>query len=250
MYYQRTSTFRGSFANDIFEESVQMSTYLVAFIISDLKSVGNGSIKVWTRGDAIDQAKYALSIGTKSLEFLEFTFGQKYQIKKLDMVALPKSHFGGMENWGLITYRESALLYDEEESSDVIQQSVAAVIAHECTHMWFGNLVTPDWWGFLWLSEGFARYYQFKAFSQVCFNANFEFELKFGLKNCLNVNQTEDFDFRLNQHGEWINNLCLDSKMPFLSIHYLLQHHFLDLFITNQISLIWQMAFLTTKGPV
>ncbi|XP_033211856.1 aminopeptidase Ey-like [Belonocnema kinseyi] len=157
----------GSFANDIFEESVKMSTYLVAFIISELKPLGSGNIKVWTREDAISQAKYALSIAAKSLEFLEFTFGQKYQIQKLDMVALPKSHFGGMENWGLITYRESALLYDQEESSDVIQQSVAVIVSHECTHMWFGNLVTPDWWGFLWLSEGFAQYYQFKTIYQI-----------------------------------------------------------------------------------
>ena len=154
-----------------------MSTYLVAFIISDLKSIGKENVKVWTREDAIDQAKYAVRIGIESLEFLEFTFGQKYQLKKLDMVALPKSHFSGMENWGLITFRESALLYDEEDSSDVIQQSVARVVAHECTHMWFGNLVTPDWWGFLWLSEAFAEYFEFKTISQVSFKAKFKFEV-------------------------------------------------------------------------
>lgn len=85
----------------------------------------------------------------------------------MDMAAVPDFSAGAMENWGLITYRESRMLYDQNTSSDAAKQSVASVIVHELTHMWFGNQVTPEWWGYLWLSEAFARYYQYFGTAQV-----------------------------------------------------------------------------------
>ncbi|XP_066591366.1 uncharacterized protein [Prorops nasuta] len=146
-----------------FHESVPMSSYLVAFVISKFESNGNDKIKVWARPEAIKQTNYALDIAAKSLKFFEDLFNINYKIPKLDMIAAPDFSAGAMENWGLITYRETRVLYDEEDSSIISKQSVASVIVHEITHMWLGNLVTPSWWGHLWLSEAFARYYQYMA---------------------------------------------------------------------------------------
>lgn len=148
-----------------------MSTYLVAFVISEFQSVTNEhkNFSVWARPDAVDQAEYALTIGEAAINYLENLFDESYQLDKMDMVAVPDFAAGAMENWGLITYRESRLLYDPRESSDAAKQTVASVIVHECAHMWFGNLVTPEWWGYLWLSEAFARYYQYFATAKVFF---------------------------------------------------------------------------------
>ena len=155
----------------IFEESAFMSTYQVAFIVSDFDSVSNSAktISVWSRPNAANQMKYALDIVEKTLTYLGKLFDSSYynQIRKMDLVAVPDFTYGAMENWGLMTFRESASLYDEQESSSVAQQWVASVISHECAHMWFGNLVTPKWWSYLWLSEAFASYYQYMATHKV-----------------------------------------------------------------------------------
>lgn len=144
-----------------------MSTYLVAFIVSEFESREQDTLAVWARPSVIEQTNYALKIGTAGLKLLSDKFSQDYQLPKMDMVAVPDFAAGAMENWGLVTYRESRLLYDEKESSAPAQQSVASVILHELTHMWFGNLVTPEWWGYLWLSEAFARYFQYFGTAEV-----------------------------------------------------------------------------------
>lgn len=85
---------------------------------------------------------------------------------------------GAMENFGMITYRETGMLYDEQHMSTIAnKQSIRNVICHEITHQWFGNLVSPDWWSYLWLSEGFARYFQYFAHSTVSSRFTFFFEV-------------------------------------------------------------------------
>ncbi|KAF6203836.1 hypothetical protein GE061_002171 [Apolygus lucorum] len=143
---------------DHFKESVPMSTYLVAFTVSDFEHWSDRSFKVWARSQAIDQAKYALKIGPKILKHFEEYFGIAYPLPKMDMIALPDFAAGAMENWGLITYRESTMLFQDGVSASRHKQRVASVVAHELAHQWFGNLVTPSWWSDLWLNEGFATY--------------------------------------------------------------------------------------------
>ena len=110
---------------------------------------------------------YALEFLGNSLRTLENFFGRQYQLLKVDLIAIPDFAMGAMENWGLITFREQYLIYEEGVTTARTKQNIADLITHELTHMWFGNEVTPEWWTYLWLSEGFARYFEYYITSQV-----------------------------------------------------------------------------------
>ena len=145
-----------------FATTPKMSTYLVALEVGDfqcLEGAADGTpIRVCATPDKVQLGKYALDSAEQILSYYNKYYGIKYPFQKLDIVALPDFAAGAMENTADITYREELLLLDDRTASLNEHKAVVGVLAHEIAHMWFGDLVTMQWWDDVWLNEGFATW--------------------------------------------------------------------------------------------
>ncbi len=145
-----------------FAATPPMSSYLNVFVAGELdlieSRVGPTQIRVIATKGKAELGRYALEVTAQILQYYNDYFGVPYPLPKLDQIALPGGFGGAMENWGGITYYESALLFDPKNSSTETKQNIYEVLAHEMAHQWFGDLVTMAWWDNLWLNEGFASW--------------------------------------------------------------------------------------------
>ncbi|KAL4959890.1 M1 family metallopeptidase [Aspergillus stella-maris] len=151
-----------------FDTTPVMSTYLLAWAVGDFDYVEAFTerkyqgktipVRVYTTKGLKEQARFALECAHRTVDYFSEVFEIEYPLPKADLLAVHEFAMGAMENWGLVTYRTTAVLFDEGKSDTRYKNRIAYVVAHELAHQWFGNLVTMDWWDELWLNEGFATW--------------------------------------------------------------------------------------------
>ncbi len=167
----KSETMKGKKKLVTFMPTPKMSTYLVYLGVGNFNRISGkvGSTKlslITTQGKA-EFGRIAFQYAKKFIRFYESYFGIKYQLPKLDLLAIPDFAAGAMENWGAITFREVELIADPKGTSTATKQRIAEVVAHELAHQWFGDLVTLSWWDDTWLNESFATFMSYKAMENV-----------------------------------------------------------------------------------
>ncbi|XP_025270276.1 aminopeptidase N-like [Camponotus floridanus] len=147
-----------------FRRTPRISTYLVGWTVHNFipeRSRISENFKMWTRDSMKFRGSMALNRGQEIFSALQTWLSVKSPLEKVDQFAIPDFNFNAMENWGLITYRESVVLHEDGITPTKIVLNGLTTMAHEYAHTWFGNLVTPEFWNVVWLKEGFATYFQY-----------------------------------------------------------------------------------------
>jgi tricorn protease interacting factor F2/3 len=145
-----------------FQTTPPMPTYLLFFGVGEFDIVedpGDVLLRAITTPGKTELARDGLAFARKCVEFLTEHFATPYPLPKLDLIAIPDFAFGAMENWGAMTFRENLLLVYPGITSRTAIRRLFTVIAHEIVHQWFGDLVSPAEWKYLWLNESFATLY-------------------------------------------------------------------------------------------
>jgi len=147
-----------------FQTTPRMSTYLLFFGVGEFHLIQHETdprVRSATLPGRTGYSRFGLEFGQKALQFCETYYRISYAMSKMDLIAVPDFAFGAMENWGAITFRENLVLHYPGITSKSGEMSICNVIAHEIAHQWFGNLVTPSDWKYLWLNESFATYFAY-----------------------------------------------------------------------------------------
>lgn len=158
---------RGAARRVVFSETPPLPTYLVALVVGRVEAlppveVRKIPVRTWASPEKVALTGFGQDVAVEVLPRLEDYFAVPYAFQKLDQVGLPEFEAGAMENAGLVTFREVALLLDPATASLAQKKRVAEVVTHELAHQWFGNWVTMTWWDDLWLNEAFATWMAYK----------------------------------------------------------------------------------------
>ncbi|KAH8335449.1 hypothetical protein KR074_002144 [Drosophila pseudoananassae] len=151
---------------DSFAETPAMSTYLLAFMVAGYTARGNTSdFSVLSRPEFYNNTEFSYEVGQRVIQAYNALFPLHYTELGNDVLqyaSSPRFPHNGMENWGLIIYSDDVLVRIPGYTDDWSDKEFAIrIIAHETSHMWFGDSVTFSWWSYFWLNEAFARYYEY-----------------------------------------------------------------------------------------
>ncbi len=163
--YEESALEIDGFVEHTFTTSDLMSTYLFSFVAGkfteETRNPGAFDMRFLYRENnkaKIDESvDKVFKIHQNSIDFLENYTSVKFPFQKMDFAAIPPFQYGGMEHVGAIQYRQSSLFLDKN-ATQTQKLKRAKLIAHETSHMWFGDLVTMRWFNDVWMKEVFANF--------------------------------------------------------------------------------------------
>ena len=172
--FEESSVTLHDFTEHVFERSDLMSTYLFSFVAGkfteETKNPGAFDMRFLYRENNKEKIEESVDavfkIHQNSIDFLEEYTQSKFPFQKMDFAAIPPFQYGGMEHVGAIQYRQSSLFLDKNATQNR-KLSRAKLIAHETSHMWFGDLVTMRWFNDVWMKEVFANFMADKIMNPV-----------------------------------------------------------------------------------
>ncbi|KAI4487822.1 hypothetical protein M0802_011782 [Mischocyttarus mexicanus] len=189
---------------DHYEKTPPISTYLIALMVTDFQSyqinvTDRPFHNVFARKDVQNDTTYIGNLIPPIVRFMENLTGFHYDLEKLDMIAVPSLAYSPMENWGLITFRESNVVLRNKNQQIDNKKRLAMIVSKEVAHQWFGNLVTPKWWSEVWLKDGFSSFFGIKALTMI--------ESSWSVKDIMPMQYREMFEKeeKVNAHPLYFN---------------------------------------------
>ncbi|WP_347173630.1 M1 family metallopeptidase [Polaribacter uvawellassae] len=172
--FEKEQIRQDDFTEHRFNETDKMSTYLFSFVAGKfseaIQNPGAFDMRMLFRenneekiAESVDEI---FKIHQQALEYLEDYTAYKFPFQKMDFATIPPFQYGGMEHVGAIQYRESSLFLDKNATQNR-KLGRAKLIAHETSHMWFGDLVTMKWFNDVWMKEVFANFMADKIMNPV-----------------------------------------------------------------------------------
>ncbi|XP_034947292.1 uncharacterized protein [Chelonus insularis] len=165
--FNKTNLIDNNTASDVYKSDIPISTYQISFFILEFTCINNTQATVQVCAQSLNN-KYlskALQVGEKTRNFFSILLNESYQLPLVTMIGIPNKTPEITASSTFLTFNENRFLYDPKVTSDIDYERIITTIIQGWASIWFGHIVTPEKWDYVWLNEGIATYISYYAAS-------------------------------------------------------------------------------------